>query len=120
MLHGIIVDRDIGSRDLLVRVLSGLDWKTAAFRDLPDVADYLSGAWAIFVCSTLVGGKDQHGIRWLRKQAPKAAIVLMQGSGEQAYEESLRDEGPDAVLSRPFAGSNVIDAVGIALIRRRR
>lgn len=120
LLHGLIVDRDNDSRDLLVRVLSGLDWKTAAFSDLPDVTDHLSDAWAIFICSKLIGGKDQHGIKWLRQQSPKAAIVLMQGSGEEPYEETLRDEGPDAVLSRPFADSSVIDAVGIALIRRRR
>lgn len=120
LLHGIIVDRDHQSRDLLGRVLADLDWNTCAFEGLPDIADHLPEAWAVFVSTDLIDEAGQKNVAWLRQRAPEAAIVLMQASTDEDQAREYRQNGADAVLQRPLADASVIDAVGKALVRRRR
>lgn len=118
-MHGVVVERDRESRDLLVRVLAGLDWNTGTFDALSDAEPYLSRAWGLFVSAELVGGPDKQTMRCLRRDAPDSVIVLTLPSSDAAQIGMFKDSGADVVLARPLAEVAVIDAVGKALIFRR-
>lgn len=119
MLHGVIVERDSESRELLARVLTGLDWRTDAFGALPDAEKHLAGAWAVFLGAEQVGGTDDVTLRRLREMAPGIVIVMILPTADDAQAGRLKSGGADVILSRPLEELAVIDAVARALINRR-
>ncbi len=119
-MHGVIVERDSESRDLLARVLAGLDWNAEAFSDLSEAEAHIPKAWALFIGAETVSDVDPQATRRLRRQAPGAVIVLIQSSQNDTNAAQLREVGVDIVLTRPLEDLTVIDAMGQALMRRRR
>lgn len=103
-----------------MRVLSGLDWKAAAFPDLEAARPHFEGVWALILGIDYLGEDVDDAVQRLRAQLPDAVILLVVPEDSSADVSALRAAGVDAVVMRPLQDSSVIDALGAALVKQRQ
>jgi len=109
----LIVDDEQGVRELLSAMFASCGCETAEAADAQQAIDYLEEhkPGLVIVDLYMPGARGTEVLRRARQIYPDVPVAMMSGGGNGHVTEALSEYRPDAILSKPFGLSEVIDLV---------